>query len=359
MGLTMANYWQKMVQYIENYERTHGLILAIILVSISTALVYIVMRWILNKLRDKQSINDNIYLNTIAYAFYSPILAAVNLLGVFFLGLVFNHYIFTSVTTYSLTMVLRVLMCGITLWVTFRLISRFEYNINYFSTNITNLDPMTRIAIGRFARIIAVAIFTLILLHNLDIDIRGLLALGSAGTIVIGIAARDLLANFFGGLMLFTERPFGVGDNIIVKEKNIEGCVENIGWRVTSIRTLEKSPLYIPNAMFLNIGIENLSRRTNRLINEIISIKYKDVDKIDAIVKDIDLMLKDNDKLDMAMSNYSVLSSFNQRGCLDIEIYCFTKTAATAEFLKIKQIILLEIASILDKYNAEIAIINQ
>ena len=109
-----------------------------------------------------------------------------------------------------------------------------------------------------------------------DYSVSGLLAFGGIGGIAVGFAAKDLLANFFGGLMIYLDRPFSVGDWIRSPDKEIEGTVEDIGWRLTRIRTFDKRPLYIPNSIFASISVENPSRMSNRRIYEKIGIRYDD-----------------------------------------------------------------------------------
>ena len=80
------------------------------------------------------------------------------------------------------------------------------------------------------------------------------------GGIAVGFAARDLLANFLGGLSIFMDRPFAVGDWIRSPDREIEGTVEDVGWRVTRIRTFDQRPLYVPNSVFSTVALENPSR---------------------------------------------------------------------------------------------------
>ena len=109
----------------------------------------------------------------------------------------------------------------------------------------------------------------------------------------MGFAAKDLLANFFGGMMIYMDRPFSVGEWIRSPDKEIEGTVEDIGWRLTRIRTFDKRPLYIPNSVFANISVENPSRMTSRRIYETVGIRYDDIDKMDLIVAQVKGMLLD------------------------------------------------------------------
>src|SRR5690625_5369845 len=78
------------------------------------------------------------------------------------------------------------------------------------------------------------------------------------------MAAQDLLANFFGGFTVFMDRPFSVGDWVRSPDREIEGIVEKIDWRITTIRKFDKRPMYVPNAMFTTMTLENPSRMSHR-----------------------------------------------------------------------------------------------
>ena len=138
----------------------------------------------------------------------------------------------------------------------------------------------------------------LIAMQLLGYSVSGLLAFGGIGGIAVGFAAKDLLANFFGGLMIYLDRPFSVGDWIRSPDKEIEGTVEDVGWRLTRIRTFDKRPLYIPNSVFASISVENPSRMTNRRIYETVGIRYCDMDSMNNIVQQVTQMLKDHDAID-------------------------------------------------------------
>ena len=98
--------------------------------------------------------------------------------------------------------------------------------------------------------------------------------------------------------MIYLDRPFSVGDWVRSPEKEIEGTVEDIGWRLTRIRTFDKRPLYIPNSVFANISVENPSRMTNRRIYETLGIRYSDINSMSQIVSQVKAMLKAHDSID-------------------------------------------------------------
>lgn len=218
-----------------------------------------------------------------------------------------------------------------------------------------SIDRTTVDAIGKLLRVSVIITSVLVGLQSLGFSVSGVLAFGGIGGIAVGFAAKDLLANFFGGLMVYLDRPFVVGDWVRSPDKEIEGTVEEIGWRLTRIRTFDKRPLYVPNAVFAQITVENPSRMSNRRINEVIGLRYVDIDKIAAIVGEIKAMLQAHEEIDQSQTLIVNLLQFGPSS-LDIMIYTFTKTTAWVHFHEIKQDVMLKIAAIVAAQGAEIAL---
>ncbi|HED35348.1 MAG TPA: mechanosensitive ion channel family protein [Gammaproteobacteria bacterium] len=217
-----------------------------------------------------------------------------------------------------------------------------------------DFDKHTVQAIGKLVRISVFITGGLILLQTMGYSISGILAFGGVGGIAIGFAAKDLLANFFGGLMIYLDRPFKVGDWIRSDDKSIEGTVENIGWRLTRIRTFDKRPLYVPNSIFANISVENPSRMTNRRIHETFGIRYDDIASMAVIVEQIKDMLKNHPEIDTRQTLMVNFNSFASSS-VDFFIYTFTRTTDWVKFHGIKQDILLKVIEIIQQNNAEFA----
>jgi MscS family membrane protein len=240
------------------------------------------------------------------------------------------------------------------IWFLVRFIQNTEENI-LSKSGQTKFDETSLRAICQILRVSVLITGILILLQLIGIPVTGVLAFGGIGGIAIGFAAKDLLANFFGGLMLFLDRPFRIGDEIKCIEKPFEGIVENIGWRSTRIRTYERRPLSIPNSVFSSIAIENLTRMTNRRIKQVFSIKYKDSNKIADIIQDIEKMLGDHDEIDGSKLTTVDLIEFGQHS-LDIEMYTFTKATGFRAFRKVQQDIFLKVVELVRRHDAEIAL---
>lgn len=216
------------------------------------------------------------------------------------------------------------------------------------------VDHTTVDAVGKLVRITVLVIAALIIMQTLGFSITGLLTFGGIGGIAVGFAAKDLLANFFGGLTIYLDRPFSVGEWIRSPDKDIEGTVEYISWRHTRIRRFNKNPVYVPNALFTTIVVENPSRMTNRRIKETIGIRYDDVARMAPIVADVKAMLQSHPEID---ADKTLIVNFNTFGpsSLDFFIYTFTRTTEWVRYHEIKQDVLLKVADIIARHGAEIA----
>jgi len=216
------------------------------------------------------------------------------------------------------------------------------------------IDQTTISALGRVVRITIVVTVILIALDTLGVNVSGLLAAGGIGGLAVGLAAKDLLANFFGGITVFIDRPFSVGDWIVLREKSIEGVVEHIGWRQTTIRKFDKRPVYVPNAVFTTASVENPSRMSHRRIYETIGLRYDDLDRMEAITDEIREMLTSHPEID---ENQTLMVQFNafNASSVDFFIYCMTHTVNWQRYHEVKQDVLLKIHEIVGKNNAQIA----
>ncbi|MDF5068534.1 mechanosensitive ion channel family protein, partial [Vibrio parahaemolyticus] len=188
-----------------------------------------------------------------------------------------------------------------------------------------NRDETTVQAIAKVARLFFITVGILTVMQAFGLSLSGLLTFGGVGGLIVGLAAKDLLSNFFGGLMIYFDRPFKVGDWIRSPDRQIEGTVERIGWRMTIIRTFDKRPLYVPNSVFSSIVVENPSRMLNRRIYEKIGLRYDDAEKMPQIITAVKEMLKNHKDID---ARQTLIVNFDTFGpsSLHFFIYTFTKT---------------------------------
>lgn len=240
-------------------------------------------------------------------------------------------------------------------WFLFGLIRHVaELTVAKRTANNLEVDLTTVDGIGKVARIAVIALAGLTVIQSLGFNISGVLAFGGISGIAIGFAAKDLLANFLGGLMLHIDRPFKLGESIRSPDKVIDGQVEYIGWRQTALRAVNKEVIYVPNSLFNSIVLVNLSRRSHRRIEETIGLRYEDLRRMSIICDDTRTMLLARSDID---TGKDVIVSFSRYGESSIDMYvlAFARSTGLADFNTTRQAVLLEIADIVSQHGADFA----
>ena len=174
--------------------------------------------------------------------------------------------------------------------------------------------------------------------------------------VAVALGAQDLFKNLISGILVLVERRFQVGDWIFV-EGVIEGTVENIGFRSTVVRRFDKSLATIPNFQFAEKAVINNSQTTNRRINWAIGLEYRTTsDQLSKIKNDIENFIENNDLFSKSGDTFiSVKIDQFASSSIDIRLICFTKTNHYLEWMKVKDILALEIKSIVEKHKASFA----
>ncbi|NNG12254.1 MAG: mechanosensitive ion channel family protein, partial [Halobacteria archaeon] len=318
-------------------------IVQVFIVVFLVLLFNLVLRLVLKRLQRKLKDTDYPWDDAVIGALQQPLNLLVWIVGIAFaadiVGAETDASIFNAVGP-----VRDIGVIASITWFLLRLTTRLQGNIlERGKQKETPLDPTTVDAIGKLVKASILITAGLVMLQTLGFSISGVLAFGGIGGIAIGFAAKDLLANFFGGLMIYLDRPFAVGDWIKSPDREIEGTVEHIGWRLTRIRTFDKRPIYVPNGIFSNIAVVNPSRMSHRRIYETIGIRYDDIGKMQAIIEDVKAMLEQHSDIDTSqtlMVNFNTFSASS----LDFFVYTFTRTTVWTRYHEIKQDILLRIS---------------
>ena len=172
----------------------------------------------------------------------------------------------------------------------------------------------------------------------------------------VAVGAQDLFKNLISGILVLVERRFQVGDWIYV-EGVIEGTVENIGFRSTVVRRFDKSLATIPNFQFAEKAVINNSQTTNRRINWSIGLEYRTTsDQLSKIKSEIENFIKNNELFSKSDDTYiSVKIDQFAASSIDIRLICFTKTKHYLEWMEVKDILAIEIKSIVEKNKASFA----
>ncbi|MEM6991635.1 MAG: mechanosensitive ion channel family protein, partial [Myxococcota bacterium] len=181
-------------------------------------------------------------------------------------------------------------------------------------------------------------------LQNLNYNVGSLLAGLGIGGAALAFASKDTVANFFGSLVIFIDRPFQIGDWVEIGD--VEGTVEQVDIRVTRIRTFSNSLIIVPNSHMTVTAIQNWSRMRKRRIKLTIGVTYDATpDKMRAAVAAIRAIIEGDDRYEKDF----YLVNFNELGESALEIFCyfFTSTTNWAEYMQIREEFLL---AVMDKF---------
>lgn len=338
-------------QLIESFKTNNWMFDVTVILSV-TSVAFIFWRMFAKRMTRLVTKTRNGWDDVVWAALWQPINWAILTLGLAMVASVYAQAQQSVVKQFiptALTLVLTCLIC----WAFLRFIGHAERR---FIT--VGRDETTVTALGKLMRAAVLVIGALAIFQTLGFSISGVLAFGGVGGLVVGMAAKDLLANFFGAFVIYLDRPFKVGDWIRSPDRNIEGTVEHIGWRVTKIRTFDKRPLYVPNAIFSNIAVENPSRMSNRRIYETLGIRFADSAKMEKIVAEVKRMLQSHPEIDTSQTLIVNFNAFNASS-MDFFVYTFTKTTDWVYFHEVKQEILLQIMAIIESHDAEFAFPTQ
>lgn len=174
--------------------------------------------------------------------------------------------------------------------------------------------------------------------------------------VAVALGAQDLFKNLIAGFLVLAEKRFQVGDWIKV-DGVVEGTVEGINFRSTTVRRFDKGPVYVPNSKLADNAVTNFSRMTHRRIYWKIGLLYSSsTDQLRAVRQGIhDYILANDDFLHPPAGTLFVhINSFNDSS-IDLMIYCFTKTSDWGEWLQIKEDFACAIKEIVAEANTDFA----
>ncbi len=324
-----------------------GIVLVVLIVAF-------IARRILVKLARKAEATRNPWDDALVNAIRRPLRYTILIVGISYAAEIAGAQTDVSILQY-IDPIRHVLVIMMISWGFISFVARFESaTVKQKLQSGRSVDRTSIHAIGKLIRTAIFITTALVVVQTLGFSVSGVLAFGGIGGIAIGFAAKDLLSNFFGGLMIYMDRPFTVGDWIRSPDRQIEGTVEAVGWRLTTIRTFDKRPLYVPNSIFATIAVENPSRMSHRRIYETIGLRYNDIEQMDRIVEDVKAMLTAHEEIDQSQTMIVNFNAFNESS-VDFFVYTFTKTTNWIRYHEVKQDVLLQISKLVENNGAEMA----
>ncbi|MBK35034.1 MAG: hypothetical protein CME26_05820 [Gemmatimonadetes bacterium] len=220
------------------------------------------------------------------------------------------------------------------------------------------LDNQLVPLVSKAAKVTVGLLAVLLVLQNLGYSISGLIAGLGVGGLAVALAAQKTLSDVFGSVMLLVDRPFTVGDWIKSPDGQVEGVIEEIGFRSTKIRTFEKTLIYVPNSRLADFIIDNIDRRPIRRVWITVGVTYDTTrSQMQKAVSEIRSMLASHEGVDQDF----FIVRFTDFGAssLDIMVYYFANTTAWDDYLAVREDVNLKIVGILEELGMEIAFPTQ
>lgn len=241
----------------------------------------------------------------------------------------------------AVNVLVRVLIVASIVWSSYGLVDVLAARLaSKAAQTHSKLDDQLVPLLRRLLKIVVLLAGAVFILQNLDVDVGSLLAGLGIGGLAFALAAKDTIANFFGSVMIFVDKPFQIGD--WVKIDDIEGVVEEVGFRSTRIRTFYNSIITVPNAKFTESAIDNLGMREYRRIFVTLNLTYDTTpEQMQAFVEGVRAIIKANehtrkDYYEVHMAGFGAHS-------LDVMVYFFVRVGSWSEELEERHRIFLEI----------------
>ena len=336
-----------------------GLNASDIIVGIIIFLIFYVLRrlfarFVISKLSKIVNKTSNKIDNTVVEVIEGPLK---------FLPIVLGFFIATSYIELSLEvqnfvdLINRTLITIFIFWLLHQLVIPFSYIIKNFEDKISK--PLVNWTL-KGLEIIIIVLGIVAVLELWGIKVGPVIAgLGLFG-VAVALGAQDLFKNLISGIMILMEKRFTIGDVILVSNE-VEGVVEQIGFRSTLVRRFDSTPVMIPNYKFAEQSVTNYSRRHHRRIRWLIGFEYKTtIDQLKKIRDSITKLIEDNE--DFAKNENSSffirIDSFSDSS-IDMLVQAFTVTNDWSEFLRIKEELAVSIKEIVESNDAGFAFPSQ
>ena len=252
---------------------------------------------------------------------------------------------------------LQVAIVGGVVWLTFAVIEVLSRSLTRRARETeSRLDdlivPMLRKTLKFFIAIVA----GIWVIQNMGYSVTSLIASLGIGGLALALAAQDTVSNFFGSVVVFTDRPFQVGD--WVELDGIEGTIEEVGFRTTRIRQFDKALVILPNSKFTSTPIRNYSQRSKRRIKMTVGLTYEtDAAQMQTFLDETRKLLKKHPALDQSF-HFVHFVEFGASS-LDVQFYCFTTTTVWLEWLQARESLMLQIMELVARLGLEMAFPTQ
>ncbi len=275
--------------------------------------------------------------------------------GVFFVGI--PKLAFSISIAHGATLATKALAAYSIVWLGYRLIDVLAmWMLSKAEGTDTKLDDQLVPLIIKTLKVFVAVLGGIFVLQNLSVDVGSLIAGVGLGGLAFALAAKDTIANFFGSVMIFIDKPFQIGDWIVVG--NVEGTVEEVGFRTTRVRTFYNSLVTVPNASITTTNVDNYGMREYRRYTTTLGLAYDTpVPKVQAFCETLRAVLSGMPGIrkDYYMVEFQ---SFGD-STLNILLYCFMICDTWNQELRIRTHLNLEILRIAEELGVSFAFPTQ
>ena len=324
-----------------------------ILIGLGIFLIFLIFRGLISKLiikkleiisqRTSNKLDDTFVKAMVGPARFLPLV-----LGFF----IASYYMsFSDDTRSFVDNINRTLITILLFWIIHQIIEPISYILSGLG------KILTRELIGWIIKSLKILIFILgaaAVLELWGIKIGPIIAgLGLFG-VAVALGAQDLFKNLISGILVLVEKRFKMGDWILV-EGIIEGIVEKIGFRSTTIRKFDKSIAIIPNFQFAENAVINISETTSWIISWTINLQYDTtVEQLKTIRNEIENFINNSEDYDTKVGVSVRVDKFADSS-IDMYLRCYTKTNSWSEMLLVKERLAIKIKEIVEGNKASFA----
>ncbi|HIC47779.1 MAG TPA: mechanosensitive ion channel family protein [Methylophaga aminisulfidivorans] len=243
------------------------------------------------------------------------------------------------------------------IWSAFRIVDIFDAHwTSRAAKTTTKFDDLLVPMISKSLKVFVVVMGIVFAADNLNIDVTSLLAGLGLGGLAFALAAKDLLGNFFGSITVLLDRPFHIGDWVVIGD--IEGMVEEVGFRSTRIRTFYNSLVTMPNSILTTTKIDNMGARRYRRMSTKLSVTYDtSPEKIEAFCEGIRKIIQMHPY--MRKDYYQVYFNEYAADSLQILVYVFWATPDWNTELRERHRFLLDVLRLARQLEVEFAFPTQ
>ncbi len=340
--------WNKGILGIDIFE---------IFIGLGIFLIFLIFRGLISKIIIKKlEIISKKSTNKLDDAFVKSMVGPARFLPIVLGFFIASYYMsFSDETRSFVENINKTLITILIFWIIHQLVEPISYILSGFG------KILTRELIGWIIKSLKILIFILgsaAVLELWGIKIGPIIAgLGLFG-VAVALGAQDLFKNLISGILVLVEKRFKMGDWILV-EGIIEGIVEKIGFRSTTIRKFDKSLAIIPNFQFAENAVINVSQTTNWIISWFITLQYDTtVDQLKIIRNEIEDYIKKNEDFNTKIGYAVHIDKFSDSS-IDMYVRCFTNSNSWENWLEVKERLAIEIKKIVEKNNASFAFPSQ